>query len=419
MKHFRRNFTLTALNGIFFNFASAFLSETTVLPAFISNLTSSRVLVGLAGSLQRASWPLPQVLVAPFAERTERKKPLYIHSAFVRFFSLLALSLVTFAFGNYASPLLLALFFVIYAIFSLSGGVAGLSFMDIVAKAIPANRRGSLWAIRISVGSGFAVIGGFIVRHLLRTLPFPLNYGTIFLISTVLVAVGLALFSFVVEPIQPVRKERKGLREHLREGRLIFRKDTNYRGLVHTRLLIGILFMAFPFYVVFARETGGFEESSVGFLLAAQMLGLMLSNILWANIANRLGSRLVLIGTCLSGTIPPLGVLAFPFLMPGQWYFAVLFFLMGVSGAGLRLGYSTFLLDISPPLERLTYIGFINTTIAPVLFLPILAGAIVDIISYQVLFGMSALAGGLAVYRSIMLEEVRKPDARIRKSKTK
>ena len=417
MTHLKRNFTLTALNGIFFNFASAFLSETTVLPAFISNLTSSRVLVGLAGSLQRASWPLPQVIVAPFAGRTERKKPIYIHTAFVRFFSLLALSLVTFAFGKYTSPLLLALFFVIYAIFSLSGGVAGLSFMDIVAKAIPANRRGSLWAIRISVGSGFAVIGGFIVRHLLRTLPFSLNYGTIFLISTALVAVGLALFSFVVEPIQPVRKERKGLREHLHEGRLIFRKDTNYRGLVHIRLLIGILFMAFPFYVVFARETGGFEESSVGLLLAAQMLGLMLSNVLWANIANRLGSRLVLIGTCLSGTIPPLGALVFPFLTPGQWYFAVLFFLMGVSGAGLRLGYSTFLLDISPPLKRLTYIGFINTTIAPVLFLPTIAGAIVDIISYQVLFGMSALAGAFALYRSIMLEEVRKPDAKIRKSK--
>lgn len=408
MAHFKRNFTLTALNGIFFNFASAFVSETTVLPTFISNLTDSRFLVGLAGSLERASWPLPQVIVAPFAERTERKKPIYIFTAFVRVFSLLAMALVTFTLGKYSSSLFLTLFFVVFAIFSLSSGVAGPAFMDIVAKAIPAHRRGSLWAIRISVGSGLAVLGGFMVRHLLRTLPFPVNYGTMFLISTGLVSVGLTLFSFVVEPIQPVTKERKTLREHLVDGRKIFREDANYRGLVRLRLLLGILFMAAPFYVVYARETAGFEESSVGILLAAQMLGLMLSNILWGTIANRFGSRLVLIGTSLSGIVPPLGALAYPLLTPGQWYFPILFMFIGVSGAGLRLGYSTFLLDISPPLKRLTYIGFINTMIAPVLFLPTVGGTIVDIISYRPLFAISTVAGILALYTSTLLREVRR-----------
>lgn len=408
MKCYKRNFTLTALNGIFFNFASAFLSDTTVLPVFISNLTSSRILVGLAGSLERASWPLPQVIVAPFAERSERKKPLYIHTALLRFFSLLALSVVAFAVGRIDNSLFLLLFFIIFAIFSLSGGVAGPAFMDIVAKTIPARMRGSLWAIRISVGSGFAVLGGLIVRYLLRSFSFPSNYGAIFLASTGLVAVGLVLFSFVEEPVQPVAAQRKGLKQHLAEGRLIFREDSNYRGLVQIRLLIGVLFMATPFYVVYARELVGVEESSVGLLLAAQMLGLMLSNILWGNIANRLGSRLVLMGTALTGIVPPLGALACPFFSPGQWHFAALFFFIGVSGAGLRLGYSTFLLDIAPPLKRLTYIGFINTTIAPVLFLPTLGGMIVDTISYTPLFSIAALASGLALYRSTLLTEPRR-----------
>jgi MFS family permease len=351
---------------------------------------------------------LPQVIVAPFAERTERKKPLYIYTAALRFFSLLALSIVTFTVGRYDNAIFLLLFFVVFAIFSLSGGVAGPAFMDIVAKAIPAQRRGSLWAIRISVGSGFAVLGGFIVRYVLRVLPFPANYGAMFLISTGLVAVGLALFSFVVEPVQPVTKDRKGLREHLAEGRLVFRKDSNYRGLVQIRLLIGVLFMATPFYVVYARDVAGVEESAVGLLLASQMLGLMLSNILWGNIANRLGSRLVLMGTAFTGIIPPLGALALPLFFPGQLYFAVLFFFIGVSGAALRLGYSTFLLEIAPPLRRLTYIGFINTTIAPVLFLPTIGGTIVEIISYKPLFVIAAVASGLALYRSFLLTEPRR-----------
>ncbi len=412
MKHFRRNFALTALNGIFFNSASAFLSETTVLPMFISNLTSSRILVGLAGSLERASWPLPQVIVAPFAERSERKKPLYIQTAVIRFFSLLALSLMVFAFGAFSNSLFLSLFFLVFAIYSLSGGVAGPAFMDIVAKSIPANRRGSLWAVRISFGSGLAALGGFLVRHILRTAPFPANYAAIFLISTGLVTVGLLLFSFVVEPIQPVSRRRKSLGQHLAEGRWIFSKDTNYRGLVIFRLLMGVLLMATPFYVIFARELAAIEESEVGMLLAAQMLGLTLSNIVWGSVANRLGSRLVLIGTALTGTITPLGALATQMFTPGLAYFSLLFFFMGVSDAGLRLGYSTFLLDIAPPLKRLTYIGFINTAIAPVLFLPTLGGTIVDILSYRALFAVAAVAGGAAIYISMKLVEVRSASRR-------
>jgi MFS family permease len=407
MKHFRRNFTLAALNGVFFNSASAFLSETTVLPMFISNLTSSRILVGLAGSLERASWPLPQVIVTPFADRSERKKPLYIQTAVIRFFSLLALSLMVFAFSAFSNSMLLVLFFLVFAIYSLSGGVAGPAFMDIVAKSIPADKRGSLWAVRISFGSGLAALGGFVVRHILRSAPFPTNYATIFLISTGLVTIGLLLFSFVVEPIQPTSTRRKSLGQHLVEGRRIFLQDNNYRGLVIFRLLMGVLLMATPFYVIFGRDLAAIEESEVGVLLAAQMIGLTLSNILWGSVANRLGSRLVLIGTALTGSIPPLGALVTQLFTPGLPYFALLFFFLGVSDAGLRLGYSTFLLDIAPPLKRLTYIGFINTAIAPVLFLPTLGGTIVDMLSYRVLFAAAAVAGGSAIYISTKLVEVR------------
>jgi MFS family permease len=252
------------------------------------------------------------------------------------------------------------------------------------------------------------VIGGFVVTYIIRTLPFPSNYGVLFLAATGFVLIGVILFSLVIEPIQPVAKKKKGFGEHLRDGRQIFREDTNYRGLIYVRLLLGVVFMASPFYVVFAKETGGLQESSVGLLLASQMAGLMLSNILWGNIANKSGSRLVLAGTSLFGTIPPLGALIFPIFRTGQWYFVVLFFFLGVCKAGLGLGYSTILLDISPPLKRLTYIGFISTITSPVLFLPILGGTIVDTVSYRPLFIIAALAGGLALHRAMLLKDVKR-----------
>jgi hypothetical protein len=71
---YRRNFTFFLLDSILFNLAMGIIGPTTLIPDFIRHLTSSEVLIGLSSSLFDVGWMLPQLVIARYIVRSERKK---------------------------------------------------------------------------------------------------------------------------------------------------------------------------------------------------------------------------------------------------------------------------------------------------------------------------------------------------------
>ena len=71
---YRRNFALFLTDGILFSVAMALLGTTTVIPDFVRNLTDSEILIGFSGSLFEIGWTLPQLFIARYVVRFERKK---------------------------------------------------------------------------------------------------------------------------------------------------------------------------------------------------------------------------------------------------------------------------------------------------------------------------------------------------------
>lgn len=65
------------------------------------------------------------------------------------------------------------------------------------------------------------------------------------------------------------------------------------------------------------------------------------------------------------------------------------------------------MLDVSPETERPTYLGFMNTFLAPVLLLSSLGGLIIEKTSYEVLFSIVIIAAVAALVFSLQLEEPR------------
>ncbi len=63
-RHFKRDMCLGALNGVTLNLALAFTSPSAILPLFMSQLTTSPVLLALASTQQSAGWFLPEILMA-------------------------------------------------------------------------------------------------------------------------------------------------------------------------------------------------------------------------------------------------------------------------------------------------------------------------------------------------------------------
>lgn len=408
-KHFRRNYILGIANGVLFNLTFALLSPETILPAFLSRLTSSSLLIGVGSIMEEAAWLLPQAFVARYVQPLERKKTVYVIAAFFRSLTFGLLTLSIFLLGQESRQLLLVMFFILFTIYSFAGGIAGVPFMDIVGKAIPPQKRGSFFGYRISLGRALGFVAGLtVVKEILTAYDYPHNYGTLFLMAFFLITIALIIFCMVKEPVQPVTVERRSLGGHLARGLHIIRNDTNYRRFLIFRLLIGFHYMGLPFYIVYALRVMGISEAMVGIFLAVEMAGRVLSNLLWGWLSNRVGNRLVVRLTSLMAFIAPFFGLESIYLHIPVSVYMLAFFLLGTVTSGLRVGYNNYLLEISPAEERPTYVGLMNTFIAPTVFLAGVGGLVIDLFSYRPLFSIVAIFTFASFLLSMKLEEPRK-----------
>jgi len=139
-KDYRWNFTANIMDWTLFFMGMGFVSVNTVLPAFARHFTSSNFLIGFVPCLNTLGWLLPQILVANFVQKLKRKKNLVIFTGLGEripwFFLFLAVALPP----PSSSFLFLISFFILYGIFSFSGGIGGPAWQDMVAKVIPLKR---------------------------------------------------------------------------------------------------------------------------------------------------------------------------------------------------------------------------------------------------------------------------------------
>jgi MFS family permease len=404
-----RSFILGVINGVLFNLAEATIGGTTVLPIFISQITASKVLIGLAGTMVGAGLFMPQIIVANLVEHIKRKKPIYVWSGAVRVGAMWAIALLVALAGHSSSSFLLAGFFILFTAYCLAGGVANIPFMDIVAKTVPTERRGTFFGARMFFGGIAAALAGLLVKDVLASRPFPAGFALLFIAAAAVVTAAVVSFSIVSEPVGPSRETRTPFGQFLRKGPLLLRNVKSYRMLFVVRILLGVWGMPLPFYILYAQEKLSLAPGSVGILLSIQMIGAFLSNLLWGHLSNHRGNRIVLILVSAVAIACPLVTILGVLCLPGPPIvaFGLAFFLIGVAWSGLSLGYTNYILDVSPVAERPTYLGFMNTFLSPVLLLAAVGGFIIERSSYEVLFVTAIVAAAGALVASLELEEPR------------
>ncbi len=393
MESYRRNFTLGVLNGVLYNLASAFIGRSSILPAFLSQLTSSRILIGLSSNLEFAAWSLPQMLVAGLVGHKGRKLPLYISMAALRSLSFGILVASVFLFGDLRG-LLLRLFFCFFTLYAIAGGIAGVPFMEIVGKTVPLQKRGSFFGMRIFFGGLLGIGGGLVVKTIMARRAYPGNFGLIFFLAFLCITTALFLFCFVREPTS--EGERSSFQEAILKGPKIFRREANYRRFFLVRMLLGSYLLGMPFYILYAQRVLGMQDELIGVYLSCEMAGMISSNVVWGRLSDRRSNRLVLSFASISGSLSPFLILIFS---PSPVIFSLVFFFLGATRSGLNIGYTNYLLEIAPPQERPTYVGFMNTLISPTIFFSALGGLIIDLSSFVFLF---CLVGALCLLSFIL-----------------
>lgn len=402
----RRAFVLNVLNGGFYTLAETLMDANVVLVLFVSQLTTSNLLLGALGAINNGGWFLPQFFVSGKVQSRERKIEIYWMVALIRLAAWVALAAVLW-FVQRPSTLLLA-FFAAFVVMKVMTGLGGIPFLEVTAKTIRPEQRGRLFAWRFLAGGVLGLGGSRMVRWVLaQPLPYPRNYGLLIFISALIGMLGFAAFSLIREPAGGARASAS-LGVQLRRAYVALRADADYRRLLLGRSCMFFGAITFPFYTLVAQQRLGAPSKVAGDYLLVMTFTTLVVNLPWGTLVDRRGKRwglrlaalgwavtaLYAIGLTVSAEAGLLGNLPFPAYLLAY----PLFILRGVFGPLEAVSGGNLLLTLAPEDDRTLYLGFANTVLGVVLLLSGLGGGVVDLFGLQALFGATILFNVLAFY---------------------
>ncbi|MFQ5343275.1 MAG: MFS transporter [Anaerolineae bacterium] len=388
----RRNFAVNVLDGGFFAFAVSFASSVTILPLFVSRLTSSPMAIGLITAIAQIGWFVPQLFTANYVQRYPRKKPWVMLATLGERIPYAILALLALQIGRLSPQTVLVLFFAIYSIAALSGGLTGTAWQDMIAKVIPARARGRFFGAQQALGgllgSGGAVVAGLILERV----AYPGNFAICFGLTVVAMAISYVFLSLTVEPSRPSRRAKASMLHFLKQLPQLLRADPNYARFLVSRAAGMLGRMAAGFLTVYAVEMLGASVADAGRLTAVWMATQMLLNPLLGWWGDRGGHKQVLE----LSTLFTVASMAIALWAPSVGWFYAVFALSGATLAGAILSGLSIVMEFAPEDDRPTYIGLTNTFLGPFAGLgSLVAGAIVSVAGYQTLFWVSLALSAL------------------------
>lgn len=387
----RRNFFGGWWHGAFLALGMALTQPSTVVAAFIADLTGSTVWVGGLSTVLTIASALPQLFLARWIEPRPRKMPVLLLAIYLRVISWGALAGLIFVIGS-SHPQLLAWALVgLLAIFSIGGGLGGVPYTDIIGKVIPSERRGTFFGGRQLLAGPLAVGAAMLARQVLASVAYPNNYALLFGLAAVALFVASLGFWLIREPPQDkAASQREGWREY---GKRLWAATKRMKALVLIQVLTGFGLMAVPFYVVYARQELNAPVEAIGWLTLLQVLGGAPANLLWAWLVDRFGSWRMIALCAIVSTLTPL--LAIGLGQLGWIGMLPVLFLVGATSNGRGVGFSSVLLELAPHDERPTYSALSTWLMLPAAFLPLAVGALLRQWSYPTIFALTAAFVGL------------------------
>jgi len=347
------------------------------------------------------------LLVANKIENKTYKKPLLIFAITVRALSWGLLAFTTYIFNNTYPNLTIFFLFVTLILHTFMGGIAAVPFFDIWGKSLPSNLRGRFFGYRQLWGGVLAIGSGLIVKNILgnNSIKFPYNFALLFFLVFIFLSISYIALGSVEEPTEKVYKNQLPFKDFLKKAFLVVKKNKNYKKFIIVEILAGAGGLALPFYILYLKNILGISLGTIGILLSAQMLGSVLSNVLWAHLSDFVGNKKVIQISTFAGLMVPVVALMTQF--KNELLYLLLFATIGFFIAGRTIGKTNYLLDIAPSRDRPIYISLTGTLLFPVSLFPLIGGLIIQYVSYNTLFVITGIPILLGFLLSFNLKEPR------------
>jgi MFS family permease len=413
----RRNFWALVLEKGFFFFGLAFAGPVTVLTALASQLTSSTILIGSINMVWNGGAILPVPFVARWIRKHPERMPIIRRAEFVRA-SAFGIMVLWLLFTKAQSPgLTLVVLVVSILLFCGADGFNSVPYVDTIARILSSRDRSRMTWQGMLLGGVFSIIGSLIVQRVLApgALSYPMNYTLLITIATFLYFMALVAISFVSERDVQAKRAHQVEGADLqapREFGVILRNDAIYRRMLLTRFLTSLDQMSVSFYTVFALGPLKMSVASVGLFVAAQSVGSLIAPVVYGRVGERFGSqRVIQVSAFVQVLAPAFGLLiallsqATPALVP---LIVIPFIVSGMGNSSMAIGYYIYPLDWCPANDRPNYIALLSTVGIMSMVAPLLGGVIVQVLSYQALFCITAVLVSVGTVVSLTLPDQRR-----------
>jgi len=408
MRNFQRNYMAHAVEGGFYMAGLTFVSFETVLPPIIKSLGGPSWLIALAPVLCVVGISIPPIFTAHLLEPLTRKMPVVTYMGFFIRAPFLAAALALLFLADSHPFLTLAI--VALAPF-LNGFINGLTvpaWFELFAKTVPANRRASLFAVRLVIAGVGGLVAGKLIGSVLDAHPGPTGYGILHLCAFGLLMMSYFVFIFVREtPMPPLRKDGPStLRESLAEIPEIIKGDENFRSFIAVRVFGCAPYVAFPFLSIHALGVLHLPESSLGGFFIAFTIGSIAGNVFSGYCGDKFGGKPALVIASMV-YMAAFGVSVFASSVA---LFTAVFLALGFARDASNVANGTLTAEIPPQERRLKYMAISNAFFAPGMLAASLLGSLAWSLaggSYACPAILSIVLMGLSLRASFKMREPR------------
>ena len=400
-----RNYLLNVANGLCTKLAEQLASPGLVLPWLLSALGTPAVITGYLLPLKQAGSLLPQMAVAARIRSASRRKWWWTGAGILQAVCLALMIPAALVLSPVTAGLTIA---VLVLFFSLASGIGSVAFQDVTGKTVPKGRRGRMLANRATLGGALTLVAALILRFGIDAGDALWPYVLLIAAAALLWALAALLFAVIAEAPGAQEGGRNIMAETGRGLRLA-RQVPAYRTFLWTRGLLLSVELAMPFFVLHAQTVYGDALAQLALFLLAVGLANVLSSPFWGPFADRSAARVLSLAGLIGGLscVLALALALVPALsgLPSASY-ALVFLLLGLSEAGVRLGRKTYLVDAAPQDDRPLYVAFSNSAIGGLALLAGAAGLIADLIGPDVLV---ALLAGVALLGALVARSLPEP----------
>jgi MFS family permease len=381
------NYTVNLFDGAFFGFALGIASFTTIIPLFVSTMTSSAILIGLIPAIHTVGWQLPQLFTAKNVSRLKYFRPYVILLTInerVPFLGLAGIALLTPYFKD-KTPLLI-LTFIMLVWQGIGGGFTANGWQNLIGKIIPSDYLTTFFGIQSSAANLLASAGAVIAGYILEHNNSDQGYAICFSVAAFLMLLSWISLASTKENERTAPINEEQLSPIFSQVINIFKTNTGFVWFIVYRNLIQFGLMASFFYTIFCVKKLGMDTLTIGWMTSLLFMTSVITNPIMGYLADHWKRRSILILGSVAGAVS--AYLAF--MITDQYLFFIVFLLYGIAGATIWNTCMTFAMEYGTEQNRPTYIGMSNTLTAPSAILaPIIGGWLADTFSYETTFIVS------------------------------